>query len=55
MQVNILRTTEVSKFSQEITQYWFLNLTVQELVTAQADINFGRVKERLGVRGVVAG
>jgi hypothetical protein len=55
VQVNTVRTTETSKFTKEITRYWFLILTVQVHLIAQADDNFGCVKERLRVRGVAVG
>lgn len=46
---------ETSKFTQEITRYWFLILTGRVYLIAQADDNFGCVKDRLGVRAVAVG
>jgi len=55
VQVNTLWITETSKFTQEITRYWFLILTVRVHLMAQAGDNFGCVKDRLAVRGVAVG
>ena len=46
VQVNTLRITETSKFTQEITWYWFLILTGRVYLIAQADDNLGCVKDK---------
>ena len=55
LQLNTLWTNKNSKFTQEITRYWFLILTARVHLIAQADDNFGCVKDRLRVRGVAGG